>query len=64
VDLEQKRAIILAARAAARRGQPESANPFPEHSPEHAAWLNFYRMTLTDALRNDLIEAEYEASAY
>jgi len=61
---EQKRSIILAARAAVRQRQPESANPHLSGCEEHAVWLTFYRMSLTDELRNDLIDAEYEASAY
>jgi len=61
---ELKRTIILAARAAVRQRQPESANPYAAGSDEHAVWQTFYRMTLTDEFRNDLIDAEYEASAY
>jgi len=61
---ELKRSIILAARAAVRRRQPESSNPHAAGSEEHAVWQTFYRMTLTDEFRNDLIDAEYEASAY
>lgn len=64
MDLEQKRAIILSARAAARQSLPESANPFPEGSDAHLTWLTFYRMKLKDEFRNDLIECEYETSAY
>ena len=61
---EQKWEIIRDARKAVRRGLPESANPHSPDSEAHAVWSNFYRMTLTDALRNDLIDSEYEASAY
>ena len=61
---EEKRAIILDARAAVRRRLPESSNPHPSDSEAHAVWLTFYRMSLTDELRNDLIDSEYEASAY
>jgi len=64
MDLEQKRAIILAARAAARQCLPESANPFPEGNDAHLTWLTFYRMTLKDGLRNELIDSGYEISAY
>lgn len=64
MNMEQKRAIILAARAAARQCLPESANPFPEGSDGHLTWLTFYRMMLKDEFRNDLIDYEYEASAY
>jgi len=61
---ELKRSIILAARAAVRQRQPESANPYPTGSDEYAVWQTFYRMTLTDEFRNDLIDTEYETSAY
>ena len=64
MDMERKRVIILEARAAVRRRLPVSANPYPEGSEAHAVWLTFHRMSLTDELRNDLINAEYEASAY
>jgi len=64
VDPERKRAIILEARAAVRRGLSASANPYPEGSEAHAVWLSFHRMTLSDEFRNDLIDSEYEASAY
>lgn len=64
MDPERKRAIILEARAAVRRGLPASANPYPEDSEAHAVWMSFHRMTLSDEFRNDLIDSEYEASAY
>ena len=64
MDMERKRMIILDARAAMRRGLPASVNPHPEGSEAHAVWLTFYRMSLTDELRNDLIDSEYESSAY
>lgn len=64
MDMETKRTIILEARAAVRRGLPASRNPYPGDSEAHAVWLVFYRMSLTDELRDDLIHAEYEASAY
>lgn len=64
IELETKRAIILEARAARRNRLPESANPYAEEGEEHAIWLEFYRMALADELRNDLIDSEYEASAY
>lgn len=64
MNLDEKRAIILAARAAVRFHRPESVNPYPEGSEAHDVWLSFYRMTITDEFRNDLIDSEYEASAY
>lgn len=64
MNMEEKRAIILQARAAVRYRQPESSNPHPEGSEAHDVWLTFYRMTITDEFRNDLIDSEYEASAY
>ncbi|WP_167631684.1 hypothetical protein [Mariprofundus ferrooxydans] len=64
MNLERKRSIIVEARAARRKRQPESANPYPEGSEAHVVWLTFYRMVLCDELRNDLIDSEYEASAY
>jgi len=64
MNLERKRAIILEARAARRQGVPESANPYPDGSGEHSVWLEFYGMAIADELRSDLIDAEYEASAY
>lgn len=62
--METKRGIILEARAAVRRRLPASANPYPEGSEAHAVWLTFHGMTLSDEFRNDLIDSEYEASAY
>ncbi len=64
MELEEKRAIILAARAARRKGLPASANPYAEGSRANAEWATFYQMALTDEFRNDLIDSEYEASAY
>lgn len=64
MDLEQKRTIILQARAAHRKRLPESDNPYPADSDAHEIWNQFYHMALTDELRNDLIDSEYEASAY
>ena len=64
MDLDTKRAIILEARAARRMGKPESANPYIEGSEQYEVWQTFYHMALADELRNDLIDSEYEASAY
>ncbi|OIO72460.1 MAG: hypothetical protein COS35_11040 [Zetaproteobacteria bacterium CG02_land_8_20_14_3_00_50_9] len=64
MNLETKRAIILEARLARRKQLSESANPYPEGSEAFEVWQTFYRMVLADELRNDLIDSEYEASAY
>ncbi len=68
MDLDTKRAIILEARAARRMRKPESANPYVEGSEPFEVWQTFYRMALADELlnelRGDLIDSEYEASAY
>jgi hypothetical protein len=64
VELDQKRTIILEARAARRQREPESANPYPPESESSEVWLTFYHMALADEPRNDLIDSEYEASAY
>ncbi|OIO57762.1 MAG: hypothetical protein COX57_13050 [Alphaproteobacteria bacterium CG_4_10_14_0_2_um_filter_63_37] len=65
MNLERKRAIILQARAAARRKFASPAdNPYPEGSEEHSVWLLFFTMTIGDEQRAELISGEYEASAY
>lgn len=64
MELEEKRAIILEARAASRKGLSESANPYTEGSERFEVWNTFYHMVIADELRNDLIDSEYEASAY
>jgi len=64
MNLEEKRAIILEARAARRKRLPESVNPYAEGSEQFEVWHTFYHMALADELRNDLIDSEYEASAY
>lgn len=68
MDLDAKRAIILEAGAAWRRRLPASANPYAEGGEAFEVWHTFYQMALCDELQNtlrgDLINSEYEASAY
>ena len=64
MELEQQRTIILEARAARRQQKSESANPYPPRSEASEVWFTFYHMTLAGESRNDLINSEYEASAY
>ena len=63
-QLDEKRQIILSARKAVRDGLSLADNPYPQETEAYHIWREFYEMSYTDSMRQDLISHEYEASAY